>query len=79
MAYSIKGAYYHLLSCANERRDILRDNDDRVLFLKTLGNMSDRFEVEVYAYVLMDNPYHLLHEKIFVTALFWVLRSLLTV
>ena len=55
-----EGAYYHILSRGNERRNIFSDNDDRVSFLDTLGKMSDRFEVEVYAYVLMDNHYHLL-------------------
>ena len=54
------GAYYHVLSRGNEQRNIFRDKDDRFSFLETLGNMSERFEVEVYAYVLMDNHYHLL-------------------
>ncbi|MEZ6156373.1 MAG: transposase [Candidatus Scalinduaceae bacterium] len=30
------------------------------MFLDTLGKMSDRFDIEVYAYALMDNHYHLL-------------------
>lgn len=55
-----EGAYYHILSRGNERRNIFIDNEDRISFLEILGNMSDRFEVEVYAYVLMDNHYHLL-------------------
>ncbi|MCP5005974.1 MAG: addiction module toxin RelE [Planctomycetes bacterium] len=55
-----KGAYYHITSFGNDRRDIFRDDDDRVMFLETLGNMSDRFDLEIYAYVLMDNHYHLL-------------------
>ena len=55
-----EGAYYHIFSRGNERRDIFSDKDDRISFLDTLGKMSDRFEVEVYAYVLMDNHYHLL-------------------
>ncbi len=55
-----EGAYYHILSRGNERRNIFCDNDDRISFLETLGKMSDRFEIEVYAYVLMDNHYHLL-------------------
>ncbi len=55
-----EGAYYHILSRGNDRKDIFSDNDDRISFLDTLGKMSDRFEVEVYAYVLMDNHYHLL-------------------
>ncbi len=55
-----EGAYYHILSRGNEQRDIFVDNGDRILFLETLGDMSERFEVDVYAYVLMDNHYHLL-------------------
>jgi putative transposase len=55
-----EGAYYHILSRGNERRKIFSDNSDRVSFLETLSKMSDRFEVEIYAYVLMDNHYHLL-------------------
>jgi REP element-mobilizing transposase RayT len=55
-----EGAYYHILSRGNERRNIFTDNDDRTSFLEILGRMSERFEVEVCAYVLMDNHYHLL-------------------
>ncbi|CAG0970180.1 hypothetical protein ANRL3_01447 [Anaerolineae bacterium] len=55
-----EGAYYHVLSRGNERRDIFTDDKDRVSFLKILGEMSERFDVEVYAYVLMSNHYHLL-------------------
>ena len=54
------GALYHVLSRGNERRDIFFDDSDRHLFLKTLGEMSDRFEVEIFAYALMPNHYHLL-------------------
>ena len=55
-----EGAYYHILSRGNERRNIFHDNDDRISFLEILGNMSERFEVDIYAYVLMNNHYHLL-------------------
>ena len=55
-----EGAYYHLLSRGNEGRDIFMDNGDRIVFLDTVGEMSKRFEVDVHAYVLMDNHYHLL-------------------
>ena len=55
-----EGAFYHVLSRGNEQRDIFFDDDDRWLFLDTLGQMSDRFEVDIFAYVLMDNHYHLL-------------------
>jgi putative transposase len=54
------GAYYHVLSGGNERRDIFLDDRDRRLFLTTLGESSDRFKVDMFAYVLMGNHYHLL-------------------
>ncbi len=55
-----EGEYYHILSRGNDRRNIFTDDDDRIVFLEILGNMSERFEIEVYAYVLMNNHYHLL-------------------
>ncbi|MBI5187158.1 MAG: transposase [Nitrospinae bacterium] len=55
-----EGAFYHVMSRGNERRPIFLDAGDRSSFLKILGEMSKRFEVEVLAYVLMDNHYHLL-------------------
>ena len=51
-------AHYHVLSRGNERRDIFTDDKDRVSFLKNLGEMSERFDIEVHAYVLMSNHYH---------------------
>jgi REP element-mobilizing transposase RayT len=55
-----EGALYHVLSRGNQRQEIFADDDDRLLFLSTLADMAGRFEVEVYAYVLMGNHYHLL-------------------
>ena len=55
-----EGALYHVLSRGNEQRPIFIDNDDRLLFLETLGEMSERFEIDIFAYVLMDTHYHLL-------------------
>lgn len=55
-----EGALYHVLSRGNEQGPIVLADDDRILFLKTLGEMSERFQVDVCAYVLMDNHYHLL-------------------
>ena len=55
-----EGALYHILSRGNEQKDIFYDDQDRLLFLKTIGEMSERFEIDVCAYVLMGNHYHLL-------------------
>lgn len=55
-----EGALYHVLSRGNQRQAIFIDDEDRLLFLGRLSEMAERFEVECYAYVLMDNHYHLL-------------------
>ena len=55
-----EGALYHVLSRGNEHKDIFRDNKDRVSFLNCLGEMSARFETDIFAYVLMGNHYHIL-------------------
>jgi putative transposase len=55
-----EGALYHVLSRGNQRQAIFTDDEDRLLFLERLFEMTKRFEVECYAYVLMNNHYHLL-------------------
>lgn len=55
-----EGALYHVLSRGIEKRDVFRDDVDRLNFLSIVGRMSERFLIDVYAYVLMDNHYHLL-------------------
>ena len=57
-----EGALYHLLSRGNEGNDIFVDERDRDRFLDTIEEMSQRFEVDVFAYVLMSNHYHILRE-----------------
>jgi len=57
-------AFYHVLSRGNERKEIFRDEKDHLRFLDTLGKMVERFKLEVHAYVLMKNHFHLLvHTK----------------
>jgi REP element-mobilizing transposase RayT len=55
-----EGAFYHVMSRGNEQRDVFFDETDRFTFLKVLSEMSQRFEVDIFAYVLMANHYHLL-------------------
>lgn len=54
------GAYYHVLSRGNNLNDIFLSDEDRNDFLDILAEMSERFDIEIYAYVLMRNHYHLL-------------------
>jgi putative transposase len=55
-----EGALYHILSRGNQQQDIFLGDEDRDGFLDVLGEMSDRFAVDIFAYVLMDNHYHIL-------------------
>jgi REP element-mobilizing transposase RayT len=55
-----EGALYHLLSRGNEHSDIFVDDYDRKRFLDAIEEMSERFEIDVFAYVLMSNHYHVL-------------------
>jgi len=52
--------FYHVLSRGNERRNIFRDAQDYENFTDTIRRMVERFGLEVHAYVLMSNHYHLL-------------------
>jgi REP element-mobilizing transposase RayT len=55
-----KEALYHIFSRGNERREIFLEEDDYEVFLAVLKEMADRFNIDVFAYVLMSNHYHLL-------------------
>lgn len=52
--------FYHILSRGNEKRDIFYGKEDYLRFFDTLGKTAERFKLEVHAYVLMKNHYHLL-------------------
>ena len=60
MRIEYEGVLYHVLSRGNAKRDIVINDDDRFAFLKSLGGMLERFEVSVFAYVLMGSHCHLL-------------------
>ena len=51
---------YHVTARGNERKAIYRDDRDRSHFLELLSEMVERYGVQLHAYVLMDNHYHLL-------------------
>ena len=50
-----EGALYHILSRGNEQNDIFYDDQDRLLFLETIGEMSECFKIDIFAYALMGN------------------------
>lgn len=53
------GATYHVTSRGNRREPIFVDDEDRELFLATLGRALQRMDASVLAYCLMGNHYHL--------------------
>lgn len=53
-------ALYHVTARGDRREDIFDDDEDRKLFLETLGEVIDQFNWVCYAWCLMDNHYHLL-------------------
>jgi putative transposase len=54
------GAFYHVMGRGNGSQDIYLSDIDRRIFLDLIGEFYDRFNIDVYAYVLMGNHYHLL-------------------
>jgi len=56
------GAMYHVLDRGDRREAIYRDDGDRAMFLKAVGDVCGRTGWRVHAYVLMTNHYHILLE-----------------
>ena len=56
------GAFYHIMARGDRRETIVRDEEDRRTFIRTLGEACLRAGFRVHAYVLMSNHYHLLLE-----------------
>jgi len=47
-----EGALYHVFSRGNNQQDIFVTDDDRNVFLDTLGQMSKRFDIDILLYLL---------------------------
>ena len=54
------GAWYHVVNRGNNRQQIFMDAGDYEHFLDVLAKGCESFKVELHAYVLMGNHYHLL-------------------
>jgi putative transposase len=55
-----QGGYYHLYNRGANRESIFLDDDDFTSFLVRLKQNSSRYSVQVIAYCLMPNHFHLL-------------------
>jgi len=56
------GAFYHVTSRGNERKDIFKSGTDREKFLSYLKSATERYGAVIHAYCLMSNHYHLMLE-----------------
>jgi putative transposase len=73
-----RGSDYHIYDRGNHREHVFRDNDDRRYFLSKLDEFSERDCVQVLAYCLMDNHFHLLLRQNGDVSVAHLMRSLLT-
>jgi len=55
-----EGLWHHVMNRGSGRRVVFADNSERRYFLGLLGDFEERFGVEVHAYCLMGNHFHLL-------------------
>ncbi len=56
------GAFYHVTSRGNERKDVFKSRRDREKFLEYLESATERYGAVIHVYCLMSNHYHLLIE-----------------
>ena len=54
------GAWYHVMNRGRRKELIFFEDDDYMIFLKTLKETHRKFNIAIHAYVLMPNHYHLL-------------------
>ncbi|MCP3912280.1 MAG: hypothetical protein GY713_15150 [Actinomycetia bacterium] len=54
------GAWYHLFNRGARRQRVFSDPTDRQRFLDLMADVVDDFSLEIHAYCLMGNHYHLL-------------------
>jgi len=53
---------YHITSRGNNRQSILKQAEDKETMLDSLAFYKCRYEFKIYAFVLMDNHFHLILE-----------------
>ena len=56
------GAFYHVTSRGNERKNVFKNKRDREKFLEYFESATKRYDAVIHVFCLMDNHYHLLLE-----------------
>ena len=57
-----EGAIYHVMNRGDRREAIFLEDEDRQLFLETLGQACEKTGWQAHAWCLMDNHFHLVLE-----------------
>ncbi|MFH1458108.1 MAG: transposase [Candidatus Omnitrophota bacterium] len=52
-------AVYHVSLRGNNRQMVLKEDSDKIEFLKTLSRFKERFKYKLFGFVVMDNHPHL--------------------
>ena len=52
------GAVYHVMNRGSSRQKVFLETRDYEVFINTIGELHNRWRVEVFAYCLMGNHYH---------------------
>ncbi len=55
-----EGAWHHVMNRGRRKEMIFPNSEDRLDFLRLLGVVHDRYDIEIHAHALMGNHYHLL-------------------
>lgn len=56
------GAFYHVTSRGNERKDVFKSQNDREKFLEYLKSATERYRAVIHVYCLMSTHYHIFLE-----------------
>ena len=59
----VEGGVYHVMARGVERRAIFHDDTDRQNFLRRLETVAEEEDLAVFAYVLMDNHFHVVARR----------------
>ena len=59
LRFDAADSLHHVTNRGIERRAIVHDDDDRAKFVRLLGRIAARHRWRVFAWVLMDNHFHL--------------------
>ena len=50
-----EGALYHVFSRGNNQQNIFFTDDDRYLFLEAIGQIAERFDIDIFVYDQKEN------------------------